>query len=38
VKCNKHGKCKSKVSYYDPRHDRDRNHWRDRDHRYGGRR
>jgi hypothetical protein len=38
VKCDKHGKCQSKVSYYDPRHDRDRNHWRDRDHRHGGRR
>lgn len=23
VKCNKHGKCKSKTEYYDPRYDRD---------------
>lgn len=36
VKCNKHGKCKIKYSYYDPRYDRDRyrrhaRHDRDRD-------
>lgn len=24
VKCNKHGKCKVKATYYDPRYDRDR--------------
>lgn len=28
VKCNKHGKCKVKYTYYDPRHDRDRGHYR----------
>lgn len=31
TKCNKHGKCK--VSYYDPRHDRD-DRYEDRDDRY----
>ena len=31
TKCNKHGKCK--VTYYDPRHDRD-DRYDDRDDRY----
>ncbi|MDQ3039940.1 MAG: hypothetical protein M3Q51_00840 [Pseudomonadota bacterium] len=33
VKCNKHGKCKSVSTYYDPRHDRDRRN-SDRDDRH----
>jgi hypothetical protein len=34
VECNRHGKCKVKYTYYDPRYDRDRygrDRWRDRD-------
>ncbi|MGY1425846.1 hypothetical protein [Lysobacter sp. A289] len=30
VKCNKHGKCKVKATYYDPRYDRDRSRYRAR--------
>lgn len=30
VKCNKHGKCKVKATYYDPRYDRDRRNGRHR--------
>lgn len=34
VSCNKHGRCKVKTTYYDPRYDRDRRNNR-RGHRYG---
>lgn len=34
VNCNKHGKCKVKTTYYDPRYDRDRRGSNKRRHRY----
>lgn len=34
VSCNKHGKCKVKTTYYDPRYDRDRRGSHKRRHRY----
>lgn len=37
VKCNKHGKCHVRTTYYDPRYDRDRNRYRGR-HDYNDRR